>query len=636
MRKLLERKTSLGKYIPQVDGLRFIAIMSVVLMHLSERIRKYNPFYEEEQFDNYFEFLLSRGTVGVFLFFSISGFILGLPFAKNIINQKPTKSYRSYIIKRFRRIEPPYIFWMSIFFIVILLTGQYDFSTAGIHYLVSVFYLHNLVFESYSTINPVAWSLEVELQFYLMAPLLAKTIYSIKTSLSRILMLALTIIMYPVLESLIGLHQMPYKATLLGSLDFFLIGFLVLEIYLNHRKWLDKKSTSWDIISMLSLFTMFNTYSTSIWLGLVLNCSIFLLFLGGFKGNYTSRILSFKWISIIGGMCYTIYLIHLPLMELIGSQLILGTAQANFLMVFLGYSLITLPILLFISIISYVLIEKPFMTKFTPSYYQNLFNEVYEKIANMKFNNLEKIGSKLTLIIFLFFSSSILLGQNAEDLELLKIDLNNKSSIQLLPLSEMTALAEANSALLQSTQFSKENLDLELKQIKLKWTEYINASASYIYGTSSYLDQSETAFAVDYSTLNRKSIFYHAGITIRIPLSEVLTRGYKSKKIMNERKIVDLQSQEAVAQLRKQVIHYYNQYQNKLDILNIKNDKLQSIQLSTDFAEEALINGKIDVVEYNRIISSQSQTQEEISKTKSEILLAYIMLCELTGHNIRL
>ena len=44
----------------------------------------------------------------------------------------------------------------------------------------------------------------------------------------------------------------------------------------------------------------------------------------------------------------------------------------------------------------------------------------------------------------------------------------------------------------------------------------------------------------------------------------------------------------------------------------------------------------IGQVEYNKIISSKSQIQEEIAQSRSQLLLSYIMLCELTGNNIRI
>ncbi|MBK9566191.1 MAG: acyltransferase family protein [Saprospiraceae bacterium] len=69
--------------MPEIDGLRFIAITSVVLCHLSGFLTaKYvNPTIDTIDF-SFLKHLLSHGHLGVPLFFAISGFILGIPFAK--------------------------------------------------------------------------------------------------------------------------------------------------------------------------------------------------------------------------------------------------------------------------------------------------------------------------------------------------------------------------------------------------------------------------------------------------------------------------------------------------------------------------------------------------------------------------
>ena len=104
---LLRRITSNKKYIHEIDGLRFIAILPVLFQHLSERIIKYTPMDNGESWsDSYIVSIFSRGTFGVFLFFSISGFILSLPFGKAILNQKAQQSYSKYIIRRLTRLEP--------------------------------------------------------------------------------------------------------------------------------------------------------------------------------------------------------------------------------------------------------------------------------------------------------------------------------------------------------------------------------------------------------------------------------------------------------------------------------------------------------------------------------------------------
>src|SRR5215213_6247148 len=89
----LSRITSGGKIISEIDGFRFLAIFPVVVNHLSQRIQRHAtvPFDPPLDEDPYF-FWVSRGYVGIYVFFVISGFILSLPFASHFLNQtKPVK-----------------------------------------------------------------------------------------------------------------------------------------------------------------------------------------------------------------------------------------------------------------------------------------------------------------------------------------------------------------------------------------------------------------------------------------------------------------------------------------------------------------------------------------------------------------
>src|SRR5258708_32162389 len=86
----LRRITSGSSWIPEIDSLRFIAIVLVVLFHLSaEVVAKSNmsltmrPWYA-----GLFAFL-GRGDIGVRIFFVISGFILGRPFARHYLLGHP-------------------------------------------------------------------------------------------------------------------------------------------------------------------------------------------------------------------------------------------------------------------------------------------------------------------------------------------------------------------------------------------------------------------------------------------------------------------------------------------------------------------------------------------------------------------
>ena len=143
------------------------------------------------------------------------------------------------------------------------------------HFLASIFYVHNLTYNTYSVINPVAWSLEVELQFYLLAPFLAKMFFSFTSANVRKMVLATVIILFPVLQTVAGWHVMPIKGTLLGHLDYFLIGFFVVDIYLTQPEFLEKKSWIWDFTALGSFILMYNTMSGDIVPSILMNFSIF-------------------------------------------------------------------------------------------------------------------------------------------------------------------------------------------------------------------------------------------------------------------------------------------------------------------------------------------------------------------------
>ena len=77
----ISRETSSGRFIPEMDGLRFAAIGMVILFHLNGYLTSRSPFYRAAPPPS--DWLGQAATVGfhgVELFFVISGFILGLPF----------------------------------------------------------------------------------------------------------------------------------------------------------------------------------------------------------------------------------------------------------------------------------------------------------------------------------------------------------------------------------------------------------------------------------------------------------------------------------------------------------------------------------------------------------------------------
>lgn len=358
---LLLRTPASGQYLRFIDGLRFLAIFPVVLQHANERLAKYGNLGNLSLTEDFISFLISRGTIGVFLFFAISGFVLTLPFAKN----SGTFSYKQYLAKRLRRIEPPFLFWMSIFALVLWVKATYGLDELLLHYLATVTYTHQLFFQEYSWINPVAWSLEVEIQFYLLAPFLAMAYFSFSSIGKRQLGIAVLILLWILLQHFLGWHLYPWKASILGHFQHFLVGMLAADLFVNPRK-VQVPSWVWDILPLPLALGMAFTWTDELGKTLLFELMLLLLLIASWKGHTFKKFLSLTWIAIVGGMCYTTYLTHLPLLEAAYS-FIGDFGHSTGYLGQLSISLIlVLPMILFSSIVFYRWIEQPFMKPSKP------------------------------------------------------------------------------------------------------------------------------------------------------------------------------------------------------------------------------------------------------------------------------
>lgn len=364
----LSRITSSGRYFAEVDGLRFMAILPVLIQHLSERVQRYSTVdWATVSAEDPVVFWASRGTIGVFVFFAISGFVLALPFAKYHLQSGRKVSLKSYFWRRLTRLEPPYIIWMTLFFFVLLAKGS-TFGELFPHLGASLLYNHNLAYADYSLINPVAWSLEIEIQFYLLAPALAWLFFRWENAYLRRGLLLGGVAVVLGLQQYFNWYALPYKLTLLWQLHYFLIGFLVADLFLTSWKGArtDRGPWLWDVLAVGTFVLMCLSWSADFPKRLVFSLALLVFMVAGFRGNYFTRFLRLPWIAAIGGMCYTIYLIHLPLLEglsRVSTKLSVGTSFG----VNLGLQMLLLfPILLIVSAIGFLLIEKPCMDKDWP------------------------------------------------------------------------------------------------------------------------------------------------------------------------------------------------------------------------------------------------------------------------------
>jgi peptidoglycan/LPS O-acetylase OafA/YrhL len=385
----LRRRPSGGVYQAEIDGLRFFAIAIVVVGHLVERALRFFPSLAAVR-DNPFVAGFARPGFGVYLFFSISGFILATQAMKAKDSPLSGRFLRAYFGRRLLRIEPPYLLLLLATWAAISLTGYSPENTrhfdAGPDSLTlslagSAFYLHDLIWGEYPRLFPPGWSLEIEVQFYLLAPLLFFAYFGMKRGPARRL-LGWAALLLGVLSSLYAPRRIGVLWTgqsLLQFFHYFWLGILLADLRPALAEW-TRRVPPWaaSLAGFGALLVFMQTPNapdapaTVHELALALSiramslASVTVLFAcalapaGAFR-----RFCSLPWISLIGGACYSIYLIHLQALHAMTAQIARHAPDSGVATLVL-YGAAELAAVVGIGLVFYVLIERPFMNPHWP------------------------------------------------------------------------------------------------------------------------------------------------------------------------------------------------------------------------------------------------------------------------------
>lgn len=356
---LLRRITSDGSYIPQIDGLRFIAIISVVCFHLIASLGHNGAV--ASPLLKYASLLDPLSKRGVELFFCISGFILGLPFAKYYLGLGEPIRLKRYFLRRLTRLEPPYIVNLILCSVVVLAAHLATVKQVLISFPISVTYSNYLLFHQSSLINGITWSLEIEVQFYILAPLIAKVFSIASVRTRRIFIVSLIVLLCFFSKTL---ADGPLRPTIIYYMPYFLAGFLAADLYLSSRSKPYSKSFLWDIGCFAGLIAL---WAVPVRISpLLIPLDLVLVIVGSLQGEISSQVLSKGFLTDIGGMCYTIYLYHFLIISSVGRISKPLHVGSSFLGYFLLQALIILPVVLVICSVLFVLFERPFMDRKWP------------------------------------------------------------------------------------------------------------------------------------------------------------------------------------------------------------------------------------------------------------------------------
>lgn len=367
----LSRVTSTGELIPEVDGLRFIAISTVLFHHLmamflsnsgrNSEVRTAAEWFAAAD-QSWLVIPAYCGHFGVNLFFVISGFILALPFAKRAFSEKSAPDLKGYYLRRVTRIEPPYLLSLIVIFLI-----HWEQRGEGLQFIpnliASLFYSHGLIYGRESLISGVTWSLEIEIQFYLLVPLLVRMFRLRNAAARRSLLVALIVgfgllsqwVIYPSGSARLAL-------SLLNFAHYFLTGFLLADLYLTGRLRSADKRLRWDAVTLTAAAAIIAVLSRFGHFYFLLPLMVGLLYAGFFLGRLSNAFVRARWIVIIGGMCYTLYLYHILIISNLMTKTIpLSSITRPFNLDFALQCLMLLPVVFAACAFLFIFTEKPFM-----------------------------------------------------------------------------------------------------------------------------------------------------------------------------------------------------------------------------------------------------------------------------------
>ena len=341
-------------YRPEIDGLRAIAVVAVILYHLQITIFNHPIF--------------KGGFIGVDIFFVISGYLITSIILKELLTTG-TFSFKNFYQRRIRRILPALLFVMLVClpfaWIYLLPIVFIDLSKSILYSLsfTSNFYFHYSE-QQYGAISGLlkpflhTWSLSVEEQYYILFPIILFIIFKFfKKYLLTILVIGFIISLQ--MADWGSRHYTSATFYFLHTRMFELIAGSILayfEIQLGHRS---KNQILNLILPSVGLFLIghslffFNDkiFSPTFYtLSPIIGVSLIIWF--SHKDELVTKILSSKLFVGIGLISYSLYLWHYPIFAF--SRIIFEVTPIN-----IFEKLAIGPIIIFLSIFSYFFIERP-------------------------------------------------------------------------------------------------------------------------------------------------------------------------------------------------------------------------------------------------------------------------------------
>jgi peptidoglycan/LPS O-acetylase OafA/YrhL len=355
---------------PCFDGVRALAALMVVAYH---------AVFFNTNFLTPGGAFLGTLNAGVWIFFVTSGCLLYRPFAASHLGSGPDVDTRGYALRRLARVYPAY--WLVLAFFTFIVPRINIYGLHG-------FLLHTSLTQTYVHINPFvdglppAWSLVVEISFYLFLPCYAVLVGALARrwrplAVELVGLAALFTIGIVAIVAIGSGYDAPWITVLPQHLGAFALGMLL--AVLSTRRWDERMTTRLSEIGRASWmwWTAAVAALIAIPVGLRLDplaspnavqfiglnlcqmivgfCVVVPVVLGPQDQGAIRRVLRSRPVVYLGLVSYGIYLWHWYILRIVADWLGWPLYHGNWLAVLA----LALPIVVFAASVSWFALERP-------------------------------------------------------------------------------------------------------------------------------------------------------------------------------------------------------------------------------------------------------------------------------------
>jgi peptidoglycan/LPS O-acetylase OafA/YrhL len=360
-------------HIALADAFRVCAIAAVVASHI---VGYSNLTIGEAPVP-----LSYLGDIGVDIFFVLSGYLIGGPYVRAILNDAPLPNARLFALRRFFRIYPLYLFAVIVTAFSVL--HQSGLHSAAAYVVTHATFLHGFMNGEILLCDGPLWTMAVDAQFYVCLPIVAFVVARVlrgRPRHERIFGLALSLAAWIPISLAFRfamLHRLapPYEFQSVAILDRNVIGVgsnFALGAGLTLLVALGPRPTRSFSIGMLFLGAIFvlaaivaNPESRTAWavvvgdlLGGLATATIFYALAEGFPA--TARACGTPLVIAAAELAYAIYLFHYPILGVIKTHLHIPGGPGS-TVYFLAFGLIEIGLILPIAWLTHRFIERPFL-----------------------------------------------------------------------------------------------------------------------------------------------------------------------------------------------------------------------------------------------------------------------------------